>query len=174
MDPDNPGIDHRSPFSEEALREIAKEKVLWKLGVQVHVLGFVIVNLLLVAINIVADPGEIWFPYVLSCWATGLAIHVAVYLIYSRGIIGTNRRGLILSSVIVAMASQSLFVINYFSGFSYKWFLWPVGALIAALIVYAVVCAIIIGPDEAGGVKRSWLEKRIDKEIQKAKDLEKR
>lgn len=164
----NPG-GSRSPFSDDALREIAKEKVVWRLGVQIHALCFPLVNVMLVAINLVHDPSTLWFPFALSSWATALAIHGAVYLVYSRGVIGTTRRGLILVTVIVAMASQSLFVINYFSDFSYPWFAWPAGALLAALIVYVIVYAIFITRDAGRGQGGSWLDKRINSELERAK-----
>jgi len=53
----------------------AKEKVAALKGFYVHISVFVIVNLGLFLINMMASPGHLWFFWPLMGWGVGLFIH---------------------------------------------------------------------------------------------------
>lgn len=57
----------------KAYREIKKEEALR--GFQVHFVVYIIINLMLAAINIVYSPKVIWFFYPLLGWGIGMSIH---------------------------------------------------------------------------------------------------
>jgi len=165
--------ERKSPFSDEALRRIAKEKILWLLGLKIHVMAYVGVNIMLILLNLtVATPDVIWFAYPLSCWLVGLVIHYTVYLIYVRGIMGGNKKGLILAAVSGLMAIQALFVINYVSDFTIVWFFWPTGAIIVGIIVYGFVYLSIVKAKQAKEDGKTWMDKKIDNELKKVKRTE--
>ena len=171
---DENGMDEsekKTPFSEDALRHIAKEKVIWALGVKIHVLAFVFVNLFLVILNLtIATPDYYWSAIVVSAWLAGLGIHFSAYMIYSRGIIGGNKKGLIMNVIAELFGIQGVIVINIITNHELLWFVWPVGAAILAIIVHAIVYAMFLKEKSApSGEKKSWMERKVDEEISKVK-----
>lgn len=158
-----------SPFSMDALRHIAKEKVLWKLGVEIHCVVFIFTNIFLIFLNLFVNPGVLWSVYVLSGWFVGIGTHLAIYLIYSRGIIGDTKKGLILHVVISSLGMQLLFWINFISDFSNLWFIWPISAMILAIICHFSIFMLFLNKTGADGKKKSWIDKKIDEELERAR-----
>jgi len=56
-----------------AYREIRKEEL--RRGFFVHLAAYVIVNLLLIAVNLIYYPKVIWFLYPLIGWGIGILMH---------------------------------------------------------------------------------------------------
>lgn len=79
MDPTLPSL---SP--DDLLRKRAKKRVEAKMGWLVHATVFVLVNLLLLAINAVQGAPR-WHVWPLSWWGLGLAIHGMVVLLSLSG-----------------------------------------------------------------------------------------
>ena len=172
-EPEENGVidsEKKTPFSEVALRHIAKEKVIWALGVKIHALAFVFVNLFLVILNITTSHEFLWSGIVVSAWLAGLGIHFSAYLIYSRGIIGGNKKGLIMNLIAEIFGIQGVIVINIITNSTIMWFIWPVSAAILASIVHAVVYMVFLKEKSAlSGEKKSWMERKVDEEISKVK-----
>ena len=162
-----------SPFSKDALRKIAKEKVLWKLTVLFHGVVFILVNVFLLLLNLFTFPGVLWELYVLSSWFVGLGIHVTLYLIYSRGITGKSKRLLIFHAIVSFLVMQLLFVINYVSDFSSCWHLWPNGAITCALLMHLLIYSRLRKTRNRNGIIKTWMEKQIKLELKKVKTMEK-
>lgn len=57
----------------KAYREIVSEEE--KRDFFVHLVVYVLVNVMLIAINFIYSPGTIWFFYPLICWGIGIAMH---------------------------------------------------------------------------------------------------
>ncbi|GAX91451.1 2TM domain-containing protein [Effusibacillus lacus] len=55
---------------QEAKRKVEKIK-----GFYVHLLVYVLVNAMLIAINLITSPNSIWFVYPLMGWGIGVAMH---------------------------------------------------------------------------------------------------
>nr|MDO8110572.1 2TM domain-containing protein [Candidatus Sigynarchaeota archaeon] len=159
----------KSPFSDDALRQIAREKVIWALGVKIHAFVFVLGNIFLAWLNLAVSPAILWFPYVLSSWLVGLGVHVASYMIYARGVIGGKKKGLILHFIADLLAVQAVIVINYFSSWNIMWFVWPVGGLAGAILVHLIIYGMFLKDKGPAGEKKSWMERKIDEELHKAK-----
>ena len=53
----------------------ARGRAAAKLGFYIHLMVYVIVNIFLVAINLMTSPGQLWFYWPLLCWGFGLAFH---------------------------------------------------------------------------------------------------
>ena len=65
---------------EAALRRTAERRVEAKAGFRTHALVFALVNLGLLAINLVTSPGRLWFAWPLFGWGIGLLAHgLSVY-----------------------------------------------------------------------------------------------
>ena len=135
------------PFSEEELKQIAKRKVIFRLGLQIHIGVFFAVNAFLAILNYIGvqslptctPPGCIWFVYPLAGWIIGLAVHATVYTLYTKGISGDQKWGLAIHAVVWVTGSIALFVINFFSGMGYWWFMWPVGFWPIAVAIHGIV-----------------------------------
>ena len=57
----------------KAYREIRKEEE--KIGFLVHLVVYVLVNAMLIAINFIYSPEDIWFFYPLIGWGIGISMH---------------------------------------------------------------------------------------------------
>jgi hypothetical protein len=159
----------KTPFSEEELRKIAKKKILRSMAFRIHFSAFICVNIALVLINYLTNHFSTpWFVYPLAGWWIGLAEHGAAYLIYSRGVIGAPKIGLIMHAVAYIAAAPALFVINLFSSPIYPWFLWPVCFWSLGLVIHAVAVRSFGIKREETGEKKSWLDRKIEYEVGKA------
>ena len=58
---------------QKALREVRMEKA--KRGFTIHLIVYTIVNVMLIAINLIYASKTIWFFYPLLGWGIGIAIH---------------------------------------------------------------------------------------------------
>ncbi|MHA1714645.1 MAG: 2TM domain-containing protein, partial [Promethearchaeota archaeon] len=63
------------------------------------------------------------------------------------------------------LSAQALFFINYVSNFTIKWFLWPVLLWPVALAIHGIIFYITL--NRANKEKKSWIERKIDEELQK-------
>ena len=156
-----------SPFSINALRQIAKEKVIRKLTALFHSVIFILANIFLLLLNLFTSPGILWELYVLSSWFVGLGIHITLYLIYSRGITGKSKRLLIFHAIVSFLVMQLLFVINYVSDFSNCWILWPNSAITCALLIHFIIYSIFNTKRKSNGIIKFWIEKKIELELKK-------
>jgi hypothetical protein len=49
-----------------------------RIGFYIHLAAFVVVNVLLVAINLLASPEHLWFPWPLLGWGLGILLHAGL------------------------------------------------------------------------------------------------
>jgi len=68
-----PGSEVSLKDYQRALREVRMEKA--KRGFTIHLIVYIIVNIMLIAINLIHTPEKIWFFYPLLGWGIGIAIH---------------------------------------------------------------------------------------------------
>nr|MDO8085910.1 2TM domain-containing protein [Candidatus Sigynarchaeum springense] len=160
-----------SPFSDEALRRIAKEKIIVAFIVKVHFLAYIGVNTFLFILDyFLENPGDInWAIIVLSSWLVGLGIHTGAYLIYTRGVIGGNKKGLIFHLIAEVFSIQAVVVINMVVSPAIPWLVWPLGAMTVAILVHVVVYYKFLKGRGAKEQKKSWLDTKIDEELKKAR-----
>ena len=112
---------------------------------------------------------NLWSLYVLFAWTIAFSVHSASYLIYSKGVIGLQKIALILHAVIFVLSCPTLFVINYISGFTYLWFLWPDLSWIVAIIVHFALYKFFLRHKDKPEGNKSWIDRKIDDEIKKVK-----
>jgi len=66
--------------TEEIKYQKAKERVEAIKGFYIHLIVYVVVNLILFSINMIASPASLWFFWPLIGWGIGLAMHaLSVY-----------------------------------------------------------------------------------------------
>lgn len=63
--------------TEDSRYQRAREKVRRLRGFYIHIAAYILVNLLLFAINEIATPEVLWFVWPLLGWGIGLGIHAA-------------------------------------------------------------------------------------------------
>lgn len=64
--------------------EKASKRVAAKLSFYIHLTVYVVVNLLLVAVNLVTSPGHLWFYWALFGWGIGLFFHGLSVFFFGR------------------------------------------------------------------------------------------
>jgi hypothetical protein len=159
----------KSPFSDEELKRIAKQKVLMKFALKIHVLAFIGVNIALFAINyFTTGLSPIWFVYPLAGWFMGIVAHGTVYFAYSHGVSGT-KTGVLINAAVYAASVPALLAINIFSYANYLWFLWPAIFWLLGVVIHAVATKTATSKKGEKEPKKSWLEKGVEKELQKVK-----
>lgn len=168
----NPNQDPTTParkdahFSEEFLRQIAREKVKKRFVLQIHALVYILANVLLGFLNFLFSPAVLWMPYALFGWGVGLAFHVATYVMYARGVSAVRTKGLVYHVLAYFIVNAFLFYINWQTGGAspYWWAFWPAGTWVVGVIVHLFVA--LRGTDES---KKSHLDRAVEKELAKIK-----
>lgn len=163
----------KSPFSEKELKKIAKQKILFNLGLKIHAACFIGVNVFLAILNYLVDGfATIWFMYPLFGWMVGFGVHGMVYLIYSRGIVGGGKISVLIHGVAFALGSMALIAFNFasvWSSYYVMWFQWPVGFWLLGFIIHAITIKLSGKKPEKTDEEKSWLERKVDDEMKKAK-----
>lgn len=73
-------------IAEDDLRRRAEKRADAKIGFNVHLLVYLAVNILLIAINALTSPGHWWFIFASLGWGVGLLAHgFAVYARLDQG-----------------------------------------------------------------------------------------
>ena len=70
--------------AEPNLRQQARDRVATKLSFFVHLAVYVVVNVLLVAINLLTVPDHLWFYWPMLGWGIGVIAHGAGVLLYFK------------------------------------------------------------------------------------------
>ena len=158
-------------FSDESLRQIAKQKVNFRFSVKIHIGVFVIVNLLLFIINLMTSISVLWIIYPLFGWFIGLAEHITAYIVYARGVYPLAKRGAIFHTVAYVFVISYLLIINLLTLPQYYWVAFPAvfwgSGLIIHWIAYTVYYRSKIDEEGEGRPRR---ERAIEKEIEKMKN----
>ena len=157
-----------SRFSEESLRKIAEQKVIFRAALKMHSLIYILANSFLGFINYVFSPAFLWFLFPLFAWLIGLVIHFTLYLLYARGVYPKSKKTVILIFIAYFFVVLLLFVINYVTLGEINWALYPavfagVGVLIC-IITYLVFYRSKI--TQSGDIKTKK-QRAIEKEMER-------
>ena len=71
---------------DKKLRKLAVEKVNFRISIYIDIFAFLFYNSALYIVNIMMFPDYLWIIYPFFGWLIGLTIHIANYIMYSRGI----------------------------------------------------------------------------------------
>jgi hypothetical protein len=109
-----------------------RKEPLWTILLTAHISLFIIVNAILAVINLLVDPGTLWFLYPLWGWGIALALHVGITI---------SRDDWFLAHLLTsATIGAGLIGINIALG-GPIWAIWPVWALASLLAVHALHAA---------------------------------
>jgi hypothetical protein len=71
-------------MEEEEKYKKAKERVEEIKGFYVHAIVYVVVNVFLAVINLVTNPGYLWFLWPLGGWGFGLLMHALSVFVFNK------------------------------------------------------------------------------------------
>ena len=155
-------------FSAENLRRIAAQKVSYRFSVKMHVVLFIIVNILLLLVNLLFTPEIYWIIYPFFSWLIGVNMHVVAYVLYARGIYPMAKRGAIYHIVTYIFVMLFLFIVNITTLSTFYWIIFPTLFWGTAVVLHLIIYLLYFGKKvEISGKRQSRKERAIDKELEK-------
>ncbi|MCK4384014.1 MAG: 2TM domain-containing protein, partial [Candidatus Lokiarchaeota archaeon] len=155
-------------FSEESLRKIAAQKVSYRFSVKIHIVVFILVNILLFIINILFTPEFYWIVFPFFSWLIGVSLHILTYILYARGVYPMSKRGVIYHIDSFIFVMLLLLITNYMTNPGFYWILFPTifwgGLVILHIIIYIRYFSTKI---ESNGKGTTRKERAIEKELEK-------
>ena len=161
-------------FSDSSLRRIAKEVVLRRFVLILHISTYILVNLLLFAINYFTYPEYYWFFWPLTGWLMVLIVHIFSHIMYKRGIVDLNTVVFLYHLVFYLVINGFLLFANWFISLSatgsskITWALWVIGPWGILLIIHLIVFFYMV-PKQGESPNKNWLDRKIDEELERIK-----
>lgn len=165
--------DKISEFNDDSLRQIAREVVVKRFVLNLHLIAYVAVNLLLFVINFFTADDYLtnvysrWNLWALFGWGIGLGIHLTQYLIFKRGVTTYASIALIYHTSIFVMVNLFLVYIDWISDAAspvLDWFLWPLGGWGALWIIH-IILYLYTRPSSSRDESKSWIDRKVDSEL---------
>jgi hypothetical protein len=145
-------VNLNSGFSEENLRNIAAQKVSFRFSVKIHVVIFIIVNVLLSFVNFFFTPDLYWI----------------VFPFYARGVHPMAKRGIIYHVNSFIFVMLFLFIVNFITLSGIYWVVFPAIFWGTGVILHLIIYSMYYGVDiEKSGKRESRKERAIEKELAK-------
>jgi hypothetical protein len=160
-------------FNTDSLRQIAREVVLKRFILNLHLIIYISVNILLFVINYFTSDDYLtniysrWHIWALFGWGIGLGLHITQYLIFKRGVTTYSTIALIYHTVIYVLVSLLLVYIDWISDSTapiLDWFLWPLGGWGAIWIIH-IILYIYTKPSDSRDENKSWIDRKVDSEL---------
>ncbi|WP_371805069.1 2TM domain-containing protein [Candidatus Lokiarchaeum ossiferum] len=160
-------------FNDDSVRRIAKQMIVRRYVVILHCWVYVFVNILLFIINFLVNHLSYpWFLWALSGWGLGLLIHSFSYWIYTKGVVNIAKL-LFYYHLFIFICTNIL--IAFIDGFTSSprwtspwWCLWVVGFWAVGLALHLIIVYYIV-PKRGESEDLSWLDRKIDKELERIK-----
>ncbi|MHA1647224.1 MAG: 2TM domain-containing protein [Promethearchaeota archaeon] len=162
-------------FSNNSLRKIAKEVVVRKFVLILHIWIYVLVNILLFAINYFTYPTSpiyFWFLWPLTAWMMILIGHIFAHTMFRKGIVDLHTVFILYHMVSYVVVNLFLIFTNWFTTASNSsritWVWWIIGPWSILFIIHLIVYFYVV-PKRGESPNRNWLERKIDKELERMK-----
>ncbi|TFF95304.1 MAG: 2TM domain-containing protein [Promethearchaeota archaeon] len=173
-----------TPFSEDALRDIAEKKVSYRRSVKIHWSVYLLVNAMIFVINLFTMNFDLWLGlpdtstalliqlwaiYPILGWFIGAAVHTTVYLLYANGVYPMAKRAVILHFVAYLTVMLLLVVINAITYPAFFWVLFPLIFWGIGVIIHYIVYRVYFRGEisKKTGEAKSRKEQAIEKEMEK-------
>ncbi|MHA2039175.1 MAG: 2TM domain-containing protein [Promethearchaeota archaeon] len=157
-----------SGFSEESLRKIAAQKVSFRFSVKMHVVLFIVVNIMLFLVNYIFTPEFYWIIFPFFSWLIGVNMHIIGYILYARGIFPMAKRGVIYHITTFIFVMLFLFVINFVTFPEFYWVFFPAIFWGTAVVLHIIIYILYFSKKvEISGKRQSRKERAIEKELEK-------
>lgn len=158
-------------FNDDSLRQIAREIVVRRVILRTHWIIYILVNILLFAINYFVDYSYPWHYWPIVGWGVALLIHTFSYITYRKGLIATTSGGLITYHIFIyVLISGLLAFINWFTNTPHgiDWFFWPFGSW-SALVLVHLILYLMYRPKTGENANKSWIDRQVEAELKKVK-----
>jgi len=154
-------------FSTESMRNIAKEIILRRMILFVHLSAYFFVNILLIVINLLTDQSYLWSIWSVTSWGIAILIHIFNYLVFKKGLFpSSGLAGLAYHIAIYVIVCLYLVFVNYFTlGLDRLWVLWAAIPWGFGVVLHFWFHS--INKPKKGEKGKSWLERKINKELGK-------
>jgi hypothetical protein len=157
-------------FSNESLRKIAKEVVVRKFVLILHIWVYILVNLLLFAINYFTSPDYFWFLWPLTAWMMILVGHIFAHMMFQKGIVDLHTVFILYHLVFYVVINLFLIFTNVFTTDPSRltWVWWILGPWSILFIIHFIVFFYVV-PKRGESPNRNWLDRKIDEELERMK-----
>ena len=154
-------------FSEETLRKIASQKVMFRYSVRVHALSYVSINALLFILNLIFTPSDWWVVFPLFGWLIGFSLHATAYIVWVKGM-GYGSRAILFHLVGYIFTMLLLLVTNYSLSGTLDWVVYPAIGWGGGLFLHIMFNYLITKTTSVEGKETlSRKERAIEKEMEK-------
>jgi len=154
-------------FSEETLRKIASQKVMFRYSVRVHAICYVSINALLFILNLIFTPTDWWVVFPLFGWLIGLALHATAYIVWVKGM-GYSRRAILFHLVGYIFTMFLLLITNYSLSGTLDWVIYPAIGWGGGLFLHILFSYLMTKTSSVEGeATQSRKERAIEKEMEK-------
>ena len=168
-----------SEFSDDSLKEIAKEIVVKRTVLLIHFAVYCAVNALLVGINYGVSKFEdglqdVWAMWAIMGWGIGLMIHCLHYIIFKKGIVNYSSIGATYHIGIYIIVFAFLVFTDYLPDSALSWVWWAVGPWGGAVVLHGLFVFIFLPrkakkPEKGKVEKKSYIDRKIEAELEKIK-----
>ncbi len=164
-------------FNPDSVRRIAKQMIVRRYVVILHCWIYVFVNILLFVINFLVNRVDYpWFLWPLAGWGLALLIHTFSYWIFSKGIVNLAKLLLYYHLFIFITTNILVIFIDAFTSANRwspsGWYLWVFGVWLMFLVLHLIIVYYIV-PKRGESEDLNWLDRKIDKELEKIKSQRK-
>ncbi|TFH28051.1 MAG: 2TM domain-containing protein [Promethearchaeota archaeon] len=173
---ENLNAEYIPTFDESGLRKIAKEIILQRLFLILHSLLYFFVNLLLFAINFLTYQSYPWFLWSITGWGVVLSTHSFQYILYKRGVVNLSTLGMAYHLFGFIIINLFLLFTNFFTNptiWTFNPWFWFSFVYWSAILVCHAILYFYIVPSKGESTEKNWLERKVDKELQKLQKLKK-
>ncbi len=166
-----------SEFSDDSIEDIAKEIVVKRTALLIHLIIYLVVNGLLVGINYGTNKFEngiqsAWALWSITGWGIGLLVHVVYFMIFKKGVVKYSNIVAIYHTSIYLIIGGFLVFTDWVTDMTFNWIWWALGPWGAALIAHLLIVFIFNPRKTSTGTtkeKKSWMDRQVDKELGKLK-----
>ncbi|MHA1647001.1 MAG: 2TM domain-containing protein [Promethearchaeota archaeon] len=157
-------------FNDDSVKKIAREIIIMRYVVLLHIWIYFIVNLVLFIINLLTYSKYPWILWSLSGWGLVLASHLFVYWIYRKGFERGAKIGILYHSFYYILINFFLIFVALFTSeprWSIPksfWFLWPICGWGFGLMIHLIVY-FYFSPRKGESHGKRWIDRQIDKEL---------
>ncbi len=157
-------------FNENSLRRIAKEVVVRKFVLILHIWVYCLVNLLLFVINYFTYPEYFWCLWPLTAWLMILIGHFFAHMMFRRGIVDLHTVFILYHMMFFVAINLFLIFTNWFTtaheNLRFTWSFWVIGPWSVLFIIHLIVYFYVV-PKRGEYPTRKWLDRKIDDQLEK-------
>lgn len=159
-------------FSNNSLRRIAKEVIIRKFVLILHIWVYFLVNLLLFIINYFTFPEYFWCLWPLTAWMMILMGHLFAHMMFRKGVVDLHSVFMLYHVLFYVAINLFLVFTNWFTttpgNSRITWVWWVILPWGVSLIIHLIVYFYLV-PKRGESPNRNWLDRKIDEELERMK-----